>query len=111
VIDAKILSIIGSCGHKDCEDCGQWTSYPQSLFGAWTIKPVRKCGIEWVVKDREYSSKIYTIDVLENSVFGDSGEFWVTSGNKQEYWRDSLLPDASSIAGIIVQSYLIQLSV
>src|ERR1700730_4655402 len=31
VIDAKILNVIGSCGHDNCEDCKLWTAYPQSL--------------------------------------------------------------------------------
>jgi hypothetical protein len=50
VIDAKILNFIGSCGHDNCH---LWIAYPQSLFGNWTAKPVRKCGIECAVKDRE----------------------------------------------------------
>ena len=95
VIDAKILNIIGSCGHDDCEDCRQWIAYPQSLFGNWTKKPVRKCGIERAVMDREHSSTIYTVDVLENGVFGDSGEERVTTSNKRQYWRNSLQPEVS----------------
>jgi hypothetical protein len=95
VIDARVLAVIGSCGHDHCEDCRNWTAYPQSLFGNWTIKPVKKCGIERAVKDREHSSTIYTVDVLENGVFGDSGEYKVTTTNKREYWRNVLLPEAS----------------
>jgi hypothetical protein len=96
VIDAKIPAIIGSCGHDNCDVCRLWTAYPQSLFGNWTIKPVRKCGIEHAVKDREHSSIIHTVDVLDNGVFGDSGEYRVTSRNKREYWRDTLLPEVSA---------------
>ena len=47
------------------------------------------------MKDREHSSTIYTVDVLENGVFGDSGEARVTTGNKKDYWRNALLPDVS----------------
>ena len=97
VIDAKIPAVIGSCGHDDCEDCPNWTAYPQSLFGNWTIKPVRKCGIEGAVKNRDHASTIYTADVLENGVFGDSGELQVTEENKRDYWRNTLLPEVSAI--------------
>jgi hypothetical protein len=93
VIDAKILNVIGSCGHDNCQDCTLWIAYPQSLFGNWTAKPVRKCGIERAVKDREHSSTIYTVDVLEDGVFGDSGEYRVTSRNKREYWKNTLQPE------------------
>ena len=98
VIDAKIPAIIGSCGHNNCDDCKNWIAYPQSHFGNWTIKPVRKCGIERAVKNRDHSSTIYTVDVLENGVFGDSGETQVTSENKREYWRETLLPEVSVVA-------------
>jgi hypothetical protein len=53
------------------------------------------------VKNREHSSTIYTVDVLENGVFGDSGEAQVTSKNKREYWRDTLLPEVCSVADTI----------
>jgi hypothetical protein len=90
VIDAKIPNVIGSCGHDNCEDCRIWIAYPQSLFGNWTTKPVQKCGIERAVKGREHSSTIYTADVMEDGVFGDSGEFEVTTRNKRQYWRNTL---------------------
>jgi hypothetical protein len=54
------------------------------------------------VKDREHSSTIYMVDVLENGVFGDSGEARVTTGNKTDYWRNTLLPDVSFNTNIIV---------
>ena len=54
------------------------------------------------MKDREHSSTIYTVDVSENGVFGDSGEARVTTGNKRDYWRNTLLPDVSFNPCIIV---------
>jgi len=97
VIDAKIPAVIGSCGHGECDDCKTWTAYPQSHFGNWTIKPVRKCGIAGAVENKEHSSTIFTVDVLANGVFGDSGKFLVTSENKREYYNNTLLPDVSAI--------------
>lgn len=96
VIDAKMPNIIGSCGHNNCEDCKIWVGYPQSLFGNWTAKPVRKCGIEQAVKNRDHASTIYTVDVMEDGVFRDSGEFEVTNKNKRKYWRDTLMSEVSS---------------
>ena len=89
VIDAKQLAIIGSCGHENCNDCKNWIAYPQSQFGNWTIKPVRKCGIELAVKDREHPSIVYTVDVMEDGRFLSS-EFEVTSQNKRQYWNEVL---------------------
>jgi len=57
------------------------------------------------VKDREHSSTIYTVDVLDNGVFGDSGEAKVTATNKREYWRNTLLPDRE--AGVRVRARFI----
>jgi hypothetical protein len=96
MIDARKPPKIGSCGHDNCQDCTHWIYYPQSHFGNWTIKPVRKCGIEGVVKnyDLVYST-IYTADILENGVFGGSGEFQVTPENKREYWRNTLMREVS----------------
>lgn len=109
--DANTLNVIGSCGHDDCQDCHQWTAYPQSHFGNWTKKPVQKCGIEWAVKDRENPSTIYTVDILANGVFGASDEYVVTSENKRDYWNRTLLPEVSHIdTGIIVRSRLTRLS-
>jgi len=94
VIDAKIPAIIGSCGHDDdCQDCKQWIAYPQSLFSIWTIKPVRHSGLDRVIRCGEDSSVIYTVDVLENGVFGDSGTVTVTSRTKRDYWNNTLLPE------------------
>lgn len=105
-------TVIGSCGHADnCEDCQKWIAYPQSLFGNWTIKPVRKCGIERAVKDNERLSTIYAINVLEDGGFKNSGEICVTSGTKREFWNDVLLKEASAHFGIVDGPYLtIQLS-
>jgi hypothetical protein len=86
---------LGSCGHDDCEDCKQWTSYPQSLFGNWTIEPVKKCGIERAVKGREHSSTIYWADVLDSGVFKGSGKHEVSTGNKREFWRDVLATEVN----------------
>jgi hypothetical protein len=101
VIDAKTLAVIGSCGHDNCEDCKNWTAYPQSHFGNWTIKPVRKCGIERAVQ-REKPSTIYMVDVLEDGVFGVSSQTEVTAKNKREYWRDTLLREASVNLGAMI---------
>jgi hypothetical protein len=105
VIDAGIPAVIGSCGHDDCEDCKNWTAYPQSHFGNWTIKPVRKCGIERAVQ-RENSSTIYTVDVLEDGVFRDSGQAKVTARNKREYWKNTLLPKVIVDSTAIIRSCL-----
>jgi hypothetical protein len=91
VIDAGLPPRIGSCGHDDCDDCENWITYPQSLFGNWTIKPVRKCGIERVVKNHEQPSTIYRADVLDSGVFGPSAQFEVSAKNKGEYWRSLVL--------------------
>ena len=48
------------------------------------------------MKNRNHPSTIYTADVLENGVFGDSGEFQVTEQNKRDYWKNTLLPDVSA---------------
>lgn len=91
VLNAGVITEIGSCGHVNCKVCKEWTSYPQSLFGNWTIKPIRKCGIERAVRGRDHTSTIYTVDVLENGVFGKSSEpALVTLDNKREYWSNVL---------------------
>lgn len=49
------------------------------------------------MKDREHSSTIYTVDVLDTGVFGDSGEVKVTATNKRDYWNNVLLPEVKCL--------------
>jgi hypothetical protein len=95
VIDAKIPAILGSCGHDDgCADCKHWIAYPQSHFGNWTLKPVRRCGIERAVKGREgVVSVVYSVGVGEDGGFGGGGVCEVTPENRRAYWREALVPE------------------
>jgi hypothetical protein len=45
--------------------------------------------------DEENPSTIYTVDVMENGMFKDSGKFAVTTGNKREYWNGTLIQEVS----------------
>lgn len=95
-IDEGKLPIIGSCGHDNCDDCHRWYSYPQSQFGNWTIKPVRKCGIEAAVKNKDHPSMIYTVNVLETGEFKEDRKSEVNPKTKREYWNDVLMTEASA---------------
>lgn len=97
VIDAKIPARIGSCGHDNCEVCPQWIAYPQSHFGNWTIKPVTKCGIAWVVRNNEWPSTIYVVDVLEDGEFINGTTSRITSENKRQFWNTVLQSEASCL--------------
>jgi hypothetical protein len=88
-IDAK-PTVIGSCGHENCDDCYNWTAYPQSHFGNWTIKPVLKCRIAEAVINKDHPSTIYKVDILENGKFVLPEEREVNSKNKREFWNDVL---------------------
>jgi hypothetical protein len=88
-IDAK-PTVIGSCEHEDCDDCPNWTAYPQSHFGNWTIKPVRKCGIAEAVINQDHPSTIYKVDILEDGQFVRPEKREVNSKNKREFWNDVL---------------------
>jgi len=64
-----------------------------------------------MVKGRDHSSTIYTVDVRENGVFEDRGAVQVTAENKREYWRNTLLPEVSvNSDATVVQSRLTRLS-
>ena len=63
------------------------------------------------MKDHDLtSSTIYTADVLENGVFGDSSEIQVTAENKRDYWRKTLHMEVSTnLQASIVHPHLIHL--
>lgn len=100
VIDANLPAVIGSCGHDNCSVCSNWTAYPQSHFGNWTIKPVTKCGIERAVRGQEHSCTIYRVDVLENGVFRHDLGTVVTSKNKRKFWNEVLQPEVSAYPSV-----------
>ena len=107
VIDAEKPEPIGSCGHDNCNICKQWTSYPQSHFLNWTIKPVTKCGIAGAVRGQDHPCTIYRVDVMEDGVFRDDpGTFEVTSANKREFWSNVLQPKVSATRRVITDHLL-----
>jgi hypothetical protein len=105
VMDLKTPPPIGPCGHKNCEICKQWTAYPQSHFGNWTIKPVTKCGIAGVVRNNQLPSTIHVVDVLEDGQFKNGKMAEVTSENKRQFWNDVLQSKASAYAKLMLSHH------
>ncbi|KDQ11807.1 hypothetical protein BOTBODRAFT_46216 [Botryobasidium botryosum FD-172 SS1] len=95
--DTETPAVIGFCHHKgyeDCQDCIKWRSYPQSLFGNWTIDLVRKSGIERAVMGRHnVTSVIYTVDVLNDGMTRMPEPYPIDNENKRDYWNGVLLSD------------------
>jgi hypothetical protein len=84
------------CRHKECDDCPSWNTYPQSLFGNWTPKPVAKCKIADVVVNSHSSTCIIRhVDVQDTGVFEGHGKEEVSQKNVREYWRNFMDAEVS----------------